>query len=146
MWQKVRAAVSLWPIKGHVKNFNHHFPPFACLLVISGLSEPRGLGGTSPPVFGRFVNPISTRGTGYANHIIKCPPSGFSDLHTALHVHWHTLMLFVKFQSGNWATHHFLNGHNDKPTKIGHNFRLMIFESLFYQLISREFLHSSTIR
>ena len=37
-----------------------------------------------PPVFGRSVNPISTRGGAhYAHHITKCHP-GFSDLATAL--------------------------------------------------------------
>ena len=28
-------------------------------------------------VFGRTVNPISTRGAGYAPHFTKCPPPGF---------------------------------------------------------------------
>ena len=37
------------------------------------------------PVFGRSVNPISTRGAHYAHHITTCfPPPGFSDLVMAL--------------------------------------------------------------
>ena len=44
----------------------------------------RGSGGTrAHPVFGRSVNPISTRGAHYAHHITTCHP-GFSDLATAL--------------------------------------------------------------
>ena len=35
------------------------------------------------PVFGRTVNPISTRGAHYAHRITKCHP-GFSDLATGL--------------------------------------------------------------
>ena len=31
-------------------------------------------GGFSPPVFGRTVNPISTRGADYADHSTKSPP------------------------------------------------------------------------
>ena len=48
-----------------------------CRPVASG-----GAGG-HVPVFGRTVNPISTRGADYAHHSTKCPP-GFSDLATAL--------------------------------------------------------------
>ena len=45
----------------------------------------RGGRGHVPPVLGRSVNPISTRGWGahYAHHITMCP-SGFSDHATAL--------------------------------------------------------------
>ena len=55
----------------------------------SGLSEPGGPGrGMALPDFDRWVNPISTSvcegGGDYAHHITKCPPSGFSDLPTAL--------------------------------------------------------------
>ena len=46
------------------------------------LSGGRG-GHAPPPVFGRTVNPISTRGTDYAHHSTECP-TGFSDLATAL--------------------------------------------------------------
>ena len=41
-------------------------------------------GAMAPPVFGRSVNPISTRGADYAHHITAGTP-GFSDLPTALH-------------------------------------------------------------
>ena len=45
---------------------------------------PGGAGGAmAPPDFGRSVNPISTRGTDYANLITTGTP-GFSDLPTAL--------------------------------------------------------------
>ena len=40
-------------------------------------------GALAPLVFGRTVNPISTRGADYAHHITTGPP-GFSDLPTAL--------------------------------------------------------------
>ena len=46
---------------------------------------------TSPLIFGRSVNPISTRGADYARHITTCPPPGFSDLPMAL---WHGSGLF----------------------------------------------------
>jgi hypothetical protein len=36
-----------------------------------------------PPYFGRSVNPISTGGTDYSEHIVT-GPLGFSDLPTAL--------------------------------------------------------------
>ena len=39
------------------------------------------------PVFGQTVNPISTRGTDYANHNTTSPP-GFSDLAAALTYTW----------------------------------------------------------
>ena len=43
-----------------------------------------GAGGArAPPVFGRTVNPISTRGADYAHHITTGRP-GLSDLPTAL--------------------------------------------------------------
>ena len=38
-----------------------------------------GGGALVPAVFGRSVNPISTRGTDYAHLCTTCPP-GFSDL------------------------------------------------------------------
>ena len=44
-----------------------------------------GLGALAPPVFGRTVNPISTRRADYyAHHSTTSPPPGFSDLATAL--------------------------------------------------------------
>ena len=48
---------------------------------IADLSEP------GAPDFGRSVNPISIRGgeADYAHHITFSPPTGFSDLYTALH-------------------------------------------------------------
>ena len=60
-----------------------------CLLwpdQLAGPLQAMGLGGfsfTPPHVFGRTVNPISTRLTDYAHHSITSPP-GFSDLATAL--------------------------------------------------------------
>ena len=42
--------------------------------------------GAPPSVFGRPVNPISTRGADYAHHITTCP-LGFSVLLTALYIH-----------------------------------------------------------
>ena len=44
------------------------------------------LGASAPPMFGRTVNPISTRGADYAHHSTSSPP-GFSDLATALSKH-----------------------------------------------------------
>ena len=38
----------------------------------------------APPVFGRSVNPISTRGDTFSPPITTSPPSGNSDLGTAL--------------------------------------------------------------
>ena len=42
-------------------------------------------GALASPMFGRTVNPISTRGADYARHSTTSPPK-FSDLATALHV------------------------------------------------------------
>ena len=44
-----------------------------------------GVQGTrAPPIFGKSVDPISTRGADYAHLITTVPPPGFSDLPTAL--------------------------------------------------------------
>ena len=46
----------------------------------------RGAGGAlAPPVFGKTVNPISTKGTDYA-HLIITGTLRFSDLPTALYL------------------------------------------------------------
>jgi hypothetical protein len=46
-----------------------------------------GAGGAkAPPVFGRSVNPISTRGDTLSPPSTSSPP-GFSDLATALHIY-----------------------------------------------------------
>ena len=52
-------------------------------LTAGPLQRGGGLGGFSPPVFGKTVNPISTRGTSYAHHNTMSP-HGFSDLATDL--------------------------------------------------------------
>ena len=52
---------------------------YECRGVILGAAG----GAMAPPDFGRSVNPISTRGTDYANLITNGTP-GFSDLPTAL--------------------------------------------------------------
>ena len=111
------------------------FLPLLVYLSYQGCRNRGGWSPPTPPVFGRSVTLSQPGGQVMPTTLLSA--TGFSDLPMALHVHWHTLMLFVKFQSGNWATHHFLNGHNDKPTKIGHNFRLMIFsKSLLFTLLS----------
>ena len=46
----------------------------------------RTLGASAPPMFGRTVNPISTRGADYAHHSTTSPLK-FSDLATALFDH-----------------------------------------------------------
>ena len=46
----------------------------------SGLSQARGLGVFSPPVFGQTVNPISTRGADCAHHSTTSPPPDFQTL------------------------------------------------------------------
>ena len=56
-------------------------------LLLLGLSEPGGTGAIDPPppYFGRSVNPIEIKGADNAHHIsIFPPPSGFSDLPSAL--------------------------------------------------------------
>ena len=42
-------------------------------------------GARAPPLFGRSVNPISTRGAHYPPPVLCAPPPIFSDLATALH-------------------------------------------------------------
>ena len=52
------------------------------------LSEPEGEGAGEGPIapsdFGRSVNPISIKGADCAHNFSPPPPSGFSDLPTAL--------------------------------------------------------------
>ena len=44
----------------------------------AGLSQAGGLGGLGPPIFGRTVNPISTRGADYVHHsTTSLPPQIF---------------------------------------------------------------------
>ena len=54
-------------------------PTYVNRPVVPGVAE----GAMAPPVFGRSVNPISTRGTDYT-HLITTGTPGFSDLPTAL--------------------------------------------------------------
>ena len=58
-----------------------------CTTTIQSRRNRRGQGGylPPPPIFGRSVTPISTRGAGYVHHITTCPPPGFSDPRTVLH-------------------------------------------------------------
>ena len=67
--------------------------PFGIDKTICDHNHVRGVvpgGAMAPPDFGRSVNPISTRETDYAPHIITIGPSGFSDLPTVLLRFTHT--------------------------------------------------------
>ena len=50
-------------------------------------------GASAPPVFGRSVNPISTRGGTLSPPSTTSPPPGFSDLSTALNYVYFSLHL-----------------------------------------------------
>ena len=50
---------------------------------MQGRRKVEAWGALAPPMFGRTVNPISTRGADYARHSTTSPPK-FSDLATAL--------------------------------------------------------------
>ena len=57
--------------------------PFLCTQW-QGRRKGGTLGASAPPMFGRTVNPISTRGADYAHHSTTSPLN-FSDIATALH-------------------------------------------------------------
>ena len=51
---------------------------------IAGMSQTGGQGGAyAPPVFGRSVNPISTRGAHYPHPVLHAPPPDFQTLRHA---------------------------------------------------------------
>ena len=52
-------------------------------IIVHACRKRGGWGALAPPVFGRTVNPISTRGADYAHYSTTSLP-GFSDLATAL--------------------------------------------------------------
>ena len=71
----------------------------------SGPSQGGDFGGFSPPMFGRTVNPISTRGADYAQHSTTSP-FNFSDLATALKAYATPIRVTRIFNMciGQWGT------------------------------------------
>ena len=106
---------------------------------------------TAPsPSFGRSVNPISTRGADYANHITKCLPLGFSHLPMALKLVIKCHTIGVKTSKNSLSTlsikyfmnkgrlsfvfqGHAIRGLNFKPLKIHYPpFENVIFNNVFH--------------
>ena len=73
------------------------------ILYTQGRRKGGTLGASAPPMFGRTVNHISTRGADYAHHSTTSPPK-FSDLATALTVH---LMSALR-QPGSKQMYHYI--------------------------------------
>ena len=84
----------LFTFRVGVNNFDYCLPNVACPRTSydfylscpkKGHSKAQGCRKREgPPVLGRTVNPISTRGADYAHHSTTSPLPGFSDLATAL--------------------------------------------------------------
>ena len=77
-----------WPIRNE---FGSHVMPGICSMPVTHEAQSRrnrgeGIWCSPLPDLGRSVNPIQTRGADYPHHINK-PPSGFSDLPTAMKPH-----------------------------------------------------------